>query len=351
MDAYFESNMDLFRTTDFLLEDVALRKIMNMKKIFLFLFAAAALIACSKIEEIGTNPTEEPTAGDEYVTVGLRGVGEYLTAELSPLTKAGSSDLIGIQVYDLDDKTNHVFHEGTSYCYGVYDCLENVSFRLKKDHRYAILADCVVDGQNVINMVSSDVWEIPFNTWDWSPTELNKTYYNTAVFLFQLNGSLVRKGYQRGNSEEEFVEGVDRYFGEIPEYIPTGDGDIEIEMKRQVFGMTFNFTPDDEHQYDHVVITLNNSHYARHTVSINSSGVTKFEIPSIIFPSKKDSLEVPLSIGLEDDFGCFFSGTVTIYRNKMHTIDFKLEGADGIFKTMKGTYETTEMEDYTIVLS
>ena len=196
------------------------------------MLAACFFAACTNNDEpIENNPNNE-TPKEYIVSLGFSG--EITDITESPLSRAVSDDLYGIQVYSTPAATNE---EYAPYAYGLFDDKNNMVIKLLEGYKYKFVVTMVVDGKNVINSDSNGYYS-PF-------------YITPICSNFEYSGieQLSLLGYGRAwmkNDNELYDRGmVERFYGEISDYEPIENGTISIEMKRVSFGAKFiaeNFT-------------------------------------------------------------------------------------------------------------
>lgn len=201
-----------------------------MKKIIIALCAFTLINSSCSTDELPEQPADQPKVYE--VSFGL--TGEITQTSQSPLTKASSNDLYGIQVTSSPVNTG----ETNNYAWGLFDDLSTVKIRLIEGYKYHFLCTMVPNGKSkIFSQPQSDVNkyyyapfdrtasnEFAYSVWDnWSSISNGYTYYydtNNEIF-----------SYWRPN--------LDRYMGETRDFIPTDTAKISINMKRAVFGARF----------------------------------------------------------------------------------------------------------------
>lgn len=211
-----------------------------MKTKFSFMAMMAAFAVCCGIVSCQKVIVETNESESDYYTVNLGMAGDILEVIESPLTRAGEgTDLYGIQVYSAPNKD---LPEGqretwTNYAYGIFGSDKDITINLLKGKKYKFVATMVVDGQNVIQNYGSGYF-YPFYV---SGTNSNvgqvatQFTYQHADYLSGLSSgwtNLKDGGFNYPN--------VERYYGELLDYIPGKHGDKAlIKMKRTSFGAKF----------------------------------------------------------------------------------------------------------------
>lgn len=172
---------------------------------------------------------------DKMVKVSLALAGE-VTTEDSPLeqtTRSGethSNDLIGIQVYQ----------DGSKYAYGVFDDISNAIIYLHSGKKYSFKCALIKNGKDTGVYTSSGTCGIPFgNSAGFTPGNYthtpvsNQFKYSTSSYLFALSYSDEYSLKQKS---------IERYYGELNDYIPEKDSQIYIDLLRVVMGISYNIS-------------------------------------------------------------------------------------------------------------
>lgn len=194
-----------------------------MRKILFTLTALMVLYSCSTTD----NPVDEmeSTNPKEY-TVSLGFAGEITNITDSPLTRAATTDLYGIQVYS-KPTTSGAYQP---YAYGVFNDKSKMTIKLLGGYTYKFISTMVVNGQNLLMYYFFIGNDNKFGT-------LDNTFYNSnSSYLYADNSSSLWL-----KSEGKMVPraNIDRYYGETEGYIPAENGSVSINMKRVVFGAKF----------------------------------------------------------------------------------------------------------------
>lgn len=218
-----------------------------MKKL-LFILSAIALVSCGSNEEpiIPIEPPMPETPKEHTVYFGF--FGEITDIEESPLNRAVSSNLYGIQAYSMsiNDK------EYKPYAYGLFDDKSKMAIKLLEGYKYKFCVTMLEDKTKLLtNKIEGvDAYEYPFiNTKIKATKKENKFIYSSTVFLNYLISSyttLIKERYE--------IPNIDRYFGEVMGYTITENEQISIDMRRVVFGAKFIVEGLTEGK---VIITLN----------------------------------------------------------------------------------------------
>ena len=219
-----------------------------MKAFRLIGMALVAMCLCMNFASCSNEDVVAPEDPQEekYVTVGLGCTGEFLEFSDSPLSRATTDELYGIQVYSLtetnryyDNETGEpiVEYDETQYAYGMFTSLENVKIRLLEGQEYKFEVSIVIDPFNENTEwskygggYSRDYW---FN-------RSYEEYYSEfgSEFAYSSDYGLSLSHIDRW-SIKETQHPYDRYYGELSGYTPTENGSVEIDTKRVVYGVKY----------------------------------------------------------------------------------------------------------------
>lgn len=202
-----------------------------MKKALFILLVTFGFISCSTSDD---PITSEPSTNPKEYTVSLGFSGEITSIEDSPLTKAASSNLYGIQVYSMP--TNGT--EYKPYAYGLFDDISSITIKLLEGYKYKFDCTMLVDGKNKVYYSQYEkTYSVPFYVYNGS----NTTSLNTSP-SFIIEGSYRYNAIDQGNtflaidSKTYSRPNIDRYYGETIDYTPAENTSISINMKRVSFG-------------------------------------------------------------------------------------------------------------------
>jgi hypothetical protein len=203
-----------------------------MKKVAIFKSAILALLACVGIVACDKGADVVPDEPETY-TVQLGWAGEILDVSYEPMaTRAATNDLYGIQVYS-KAKSASSSTDWAPYAYGVFDDPSNITITLQKGSKYKFVASMVKNGKNkVYKNKNNEVYGSPFHQ------KLdNKFYYDAAEEMYLSGG---HTALIEGNSWENYHRpNIERFYGELSDYIPGGNSKAKIDMKRTSFGAKF----------------------------------------------------------------------------------------------------------------
>ena len=318
------------------------KTIFNMKKVFSVWSLTMLVVMFVWFSSCNENGIDEI---DEKVTVGMKAGGELVGIE-TPLSgvRAGSDEkpLWGIQVF-LASSGEFNAYSAERVAHGVFDNLSKVSLTLSSNKKYSIEVTYMPNGQNVIHYYgpTNDYWEVPFNSYGWTATPLNQIIYSKGDFLYAL-GLGMNTPPGDGNSRIKATHNeVDRYYGFVAEYIPVPNGTIIVDMKRTVFGLTFNAKKVDGFTFGSLLIKLDADKSLsqlpkEYTMTINNSQpTTQFVIPIICLEGVRASAIDPnyietikVSIGTPEKPDAIFYGDIKVKRKTMHIYNFNMQPND-----------------------
>lgn len=203
-----------------------------MKKIFLLMFAAICFAACGGDENSipGVTPDEPNTTPKEFL-VSLGFSGEITSIEESPLSRAATNDLYGIQVYSSPTSSDNY----KPYAYGLFDSKDGMVIKLLEGYKYKFVSSMVVDGKQKISSYESS-YDDPFKRSFFSTKLENKFNYDSGKEMGNLDNGYTYLAELSGYFDHPNTM---RYYGEVTDYVPTANGSVSINMKKVVFGAKF----------------------------------------------------------------------------------------------------------------
>lgn len=199
-----------------------------MKKILFFALALIAFASCSKEDAIENESIE----GKEYV-VNLGFSGEIEISQ-SPLSKAGTNDLYGVQVYSKKSSDS----EYAPYAYGLFDNTADMAVKLIGGYQYKFEATMIEDGKDKV-YGSDGSFANPFIAGtEWGQLGIGFAYTGDAkMYLTYGNTRLRDRGWVLyGNYDRP---NTTRYYGELTDFSPAENKVATINMKRVCFGAKF----------------------------------------------------------------------------------------------------------------
>ena len=189
--------------------------------------ALLAAVSCNKAE-LPPQGNNSPSAKEYVMSIGLSG--EITGVTITDLTKAGSSDLYGIQVYSSFENQGY-----KPYAYGLFTSLSGLSIRLLEGYQYKFEATLIIDGKDRIKHYSSG-YSYPFKfRVATTGAEIGPAFiYATDSWMNNL-GYGITAGYEYSNLM--YFADIDRYYGELSGYTPSEGGKVTIDMKRTAYCM------------------------------------------------------------------------------------------------------------------
>lgn len=196
------------------------------------MFAAICFAACGGDENSipGVTPDEPNTTPKEFL-VSLGFSGEITSIEESPLSRAATNDLYGIQVYSSPTSSDNY----KPYAYGLFDSKDGMVIKLLEGYKYKFVSSMVVDGKQKISSYKSS-YNNPFDRTGLSTKLENKFNYDSGKEMGRLDDGYT---YLAELSDQLYHPNIMRYYGEVTDYVPTANGSVSINMKKVVFGAKF----------------------------------------------------------------------------------------------------------------
>lgn len=203
-----------------------------MKIKLLILSAIILMCSCSSgngiIEEPPTDPI--PDNPKEYI-VSFGFTGEITNIEESPLSRAVTNDLYGIQVYSMP-ATETDQSKYKPYAYGLFDDKANMTIKLLGGYKYKFASTITVNGKGKLHL-SSDGYGFPFSSGAHTPIINSFTYSSSKIFENLSSGFSSLPPY----GVAIYRPNIERYYGESTEYLPAENKSVSIDMKRVSFGI------------------------------------------------------------------------------------------------------------------
>lgn len=199
-----------------------------MKKI-LFALALLAFASCVK-EDVIEN---ESIDGKEYV-VNLGFSGEIEISH-SPLSKAGTNDLYGVQVYSWKSGES----DYAPYAYGLFDNTADMTVKLIGGYQYKFVASMVEDGKNKLHTFEGNYYP-PFDAISSYCPLSNSFSYSSDIKMDGLEDGYTWMAESDGTGDNAFYRpNTIRYYGVLTDFTPAENKSATISMKRVCFGAKF----------------------------------------------------------------------------------------------------------------
>lgn len=203
-----------------------------MKKILFFALALFAFASCVKEDAM---IEDESIDGKEYV-VNLGFSGEIEISH-SPLSKAGTNDLYGVQVYSKKSSDS----EYAPYAYGLFDNTADMEVKLIGGYQYKFVATMVEDGKERIATDHKGYYSYPFYVdGRHDDGQLENTFIYGNAEMSGLNNGLAELYYKEDDTSNYYRRpNISRYYGELLGFTPIEGRSAIISMKRVYFGVKF----------------------------------------------------------------------------------------------------------------
>ena len=311
---------------------------------------------------MGTSCTkngEDLGDGDEEIVTVALSLGGELRETQTPMMSANrvgeeNNDLYGIQI-----NVGNMWD--AYYAWGIFDDLTGVTVDLAPSKTYSIIVTYIPDGKNFVYNYGDDTnvcYEIPFNTYGWSKTTMNKFNYTSSEFLHALNLPQVYVMWEDGKYIPLARQGdrgkhnaIDFYHGELCDYIPTEDGKLVVDMKRYVCALEFVAKAVEGYNYDKILIQLDAENILDQVpkpyyMTKQSDGTySTVDLPLIMMNSLAEEDKMTISIGTDEPPEENFNGVITLKRLVKHTFEFDAMPAED--KITNGVEINKEDTDFT----
>lgn len=206
-----------------------------MKTLRLAGMALFAILMCLDFTSC-SNENETLVNDEEVYIVKLGWGGEILDITDEPLSRATTNNLYGVQVYSTPDKELAEGEEKvwTPYAYGLFDDPVGISVNLFKGYKYKFVATMLVDGKNKLYS-ENNIYFNPFVVTSKGGGTLSNKFNYTALGQMALldEGKTHLPGFNGKHPN------IDRYYGELIDFVPNSNNSASIPMKRASFGATF----------------------------------------------------------------------------------------------------------------
>ena len=287
-----------------------------MNKITFFLFSLCALImGCTKVNDLSTH---------DLIEVRIHPTGEIAVSEtaLSKASATESRDLYGVQI-------EKVTSTGTiHYCYGLFDNMSLAVVKMYADESYVVEVGYIPNGKDIVKLLEGTEeygsWEIPFNNSNWNKVALNEFTYDATSEIFHLEYPFtVTNGMTRTDGPHR--SGISYYYAKSDNFTPTENNhNLNVNLVRYNFGLEFKFKSSEYSGVSKVKIQVDPEYASGHEtfyVDINPDAeYSSIEITPVLLSYCSVSDSVSISIGTDDEPTQFYTGAITVERNKMYHI-------------------------------
>lgn len=190
-------------------------KLLSM--VLIAIFISTSFTACSNDEEAVVPPVE-----DEYIDIPLQiSIDTSIDITDEPLSRADNQNPVyAIEVLEINPNTSL----SSSYAYGIFKSLGDITIKLKKNREYRIEAALYYDF---------------FSKWEfYALADKGFVYHNTYTdkFIYPQNGFFYGvKAWHIPNENEVYVADLiegDGYYGVIDKFSSTSNNVCSLELKR-----------------------------------------------------------------------------------------------------------------------
>lgn len=322
-------------------------------KTFRFLSVLLAVFVLWSCSGSGSEDIPEPVKPEEkpeMITVSLKLSGEYMSISESPMGRAdNSSRVYGINVYYKDDKSTSWKHYG----YGLFDNTNDMTISLISSYSYKF--DCTMAEDNIDKLfysgTSNRKYIYPFRS---TYTDL------TNKFIVSTTSDTYLEGIKNGKSTLITASGstsnhvdyprIDRFYGELEDYVPSESNGPTIDMKRTAFGIKVLANAPSDGK-----LTLSNDDLG--TIAQISSEDSDYESEAIYTfkevykcwagTTTEQEFTLKLTWKRENGVSQEFTKNVTVKRNVMTTINIDVTSTTAS-SNLKLNIDSTPMEVETI---
>lgn len=312
---------------------------MKQKIIFWPLIMLSLLVSCNQLQDA----VEETP---EYITLSLGVSGE----SGSILTKSTSTiDLYGINVFYDSKKDGNI---DAHYAYGLFDNTEDMTISLLKGYHYQFACTLVKNGKNALyygqyggNTFSG--YAKPFQRSKSASTAIsNKFVYKNEDddYLSGIGSGAATLKTASGYSENARPS-IERYYGEVTDYVPVTGGVVTIPLVKTVFGLRLIVEQVPEGSLSASVGELLGG---TSTSSSYDSGARLFSFPDVYECWKNASVYEEnftvnwnFSSSVFDQWNQSGSRTITVKRNVLSTVTVTCvpDNASALFSFHEGAID------------
>lgn len=218
----------------------------TLRLIGLLLIGSSMLFSCSNENEL--LPKEQEQTSQETYTISFDLGGEFISTSDTPLSRAEvtSKKIYGINVYyKKDGETNY-----SPYGYGLFDNIQDMTVSLISGYKYKFECSMVQNDADTLYH-EDNTYYAPFHqgirNYIYQGTILENKFNVATTNYIQLqglkSGDTSLKGKRLYSSDSALFPQMDRFYGELTDYVPTRNGVANINLKRTAFGIKFVITP------------------------------------------------------------------------------------------------------------
>ena len=291
---------------------------------------AICLTTCSSNNDVIDEPVPEQQESYE-ICLGLGG--EYVDVSEEPLTRTDEpKKYYAINVYCM--KTDGTEYSYSKYACGIFDNKEDMKITLLGGYRYKFECTSATEGEDKF------YFEYSYLYWPCRNQEninsINRFVTNNSIYYSLKRGNTV---YELDNYNYNYkyryynYPKMDRYYGELTDYLPTAGGRATIPMKRTVFGvkMIINGVPDGKLSWSQENLRFNPAEHSGSDILEFSSTYTFYEVYEcwqkvVSGEVYTQNFTINFNWVRSNGYTQEFSKEITVKRNVMTTANVTLTG-------------------------
>ena len=308
----------------------------------MLLIGSSTLFSCSNNED-ELPPKEQEQTSQETYTISFNLGGEFISTSETPLsrTEVAPKKIYGINVYYKKDGDTQY----QNYAYGLFDNIEDMTISLISGYKYKFECSMVKNDADTLYH-DDNVYYAPFHMGYYSGyrgmilenkfnIEVRPTEYTPNIKgLKEGMTCTTRNDIHPSSSNQGQYAKVDRFYGELTDYIPTKDGVANIDLKRTAFGLKFIVTPPVDGTLSVSYIWTNNGSInsniklsADDNILESSSMYTFYEVYKCWQAEKyNEDFTIQLTWKRANGATQTFEKVITVKRNVMTTVNVNVNG-------------------------
>lgn len=310
-----------------------------MKTFRLLGMALMVMMVCMACSNQDADEPQLESDSQKTYEVSLNFGGDYVDVTETPLSRADEpKKYYAINVFCM--KADGADSYYSDYAYGVFDNQEDMKITLLGGYKYKFECTSAIEGEDKFYLNGSTLyWP---NSCIVTSDKMNKFFMEQTLWGLQYGSTCYQYSNYNGQYYRDYPK-MDRYYGELMDYVPTEGGTATIPMKRCAFGikMTINGVPDgtlswSAPSYD---IRYDGTYYVYPTVT-SHTGSEKLEFSSIYTfyevykcwqktvagEDYTQTFTVDFTWTRENGYAQNFSKDFTVKRNVMTNINVTLTG-------------------------
>ena len=301
----------------------------------MLLIGSSTLFSCSNNED-ELPPKEQEQTNQETYTISFNLGGEFISTSETPLsrTEVAPKKIYGINVYYKKD--GDTWYQ--NYAYGLFDNIQDMTISLISGYKYKFECSMVQNDTDTLYHNNS-MYYAPFHKYyssysGYEGIELSNKFNISTTNSIRLTG--LQKGetcISNSNGSEHYPK-IDRFYGELTDYIPTKNGVANIDLKRTAFGLKFIVTPPVDGTLSVSYIWTNNGSInsniklsADDNILESSSMYTFYEVYKCWQAEKyNEDFTIQLTWKRANGATQTFEKVITVKRNVMTTVNVNVNG-------------------------